>query len=103
MAEGMTSTEERLAAQYVSVLGFVSRCAQAINEGNWAYLDDKVGQLDRATHTLAKTTSDIWEKVHAGGPPPRAEVVRAAVESWGRHYRAGRLLHPDELAGEGGR
>ncbi len=37
----LTNTEIRLAEQYVSVLDFVSRCAQAVEEGNWYYLLDK--------------------------------------------------------------
>ena len=39
----LTDVEVRLAEQYVSVLDFVSRCAQAIDGGDWFYLHDKAG------------------------------------------------------------
>jgi len=48
MAEDLTSMETRLAERYVSVLDFVSRCALAVDEGNWHYLWDKAGQLAHA-------------------------------------------------------
>ena len=33
----------RLVEQYVSVLDYISRCAQAIDHGDWFYLHDKAG------------------------------------------------------------
>src|SRR6266540_1412644 len=91
---GATGAEIRLADPYVRVLDFVSRCAQAIDTGNWHYLADKAGQLEDAAGGLARVAPETWEQVSAGGPQPRAEVIRAEVAYQGRHYRAGRLLHP---------
>jgi hypothetical protein len=92
----LTDTEIRLAEQYVSVLDFVSRCAQAIDGGDWFYLYDKAGQLEDAAGRLAKIAGETWHEIDAGKPRPRAEAMRAAVAWFGRHYRAARLLHPME-------
>ena len=91
---GPTDAEIFLVEQYVRVLDFVSRCAQAIDSGNWHYLWAKTAQLQDATADLARIADRTWEQVSAGGPRPRTEVVRAEVAHQGRHYRAGRLLHP---------
>ena len=92
----LTDAEVRLAEQYVSVLDFVSRCAQAIDGGDWFYLYDKAGQLEDAAGRLAKLTGETWQEISAGKPRPRTESIRAAVAYFGRHYRAARLLHPAE-------
>ena len=98
----LTDAEVRLAEQYVSVLDFVSRCAQAIDEGNWFYLYDKAGQLAYAAERLVEITGETWQAISAGTPRPRTQAIRAAVAHFGRHYRAARLLHPAEQAREGG-
>ena len=85
-----TDAEIRLVEQYVRVLDFVSRCAQAIDHGDWFYLYDKAAQLQDATSGLARVTRQTREQVSAGGPRPRTELVRTAVAYHGRHYRAGR-------------
>src|SRR6266540_5620871 len=100
---GATGAEIRLAEQYVRVLDFVSRCAQAIDGGNWHYLWAKTTQLQDATADLARIADRTWEQVSAGGPRPRAEVVRAEVAYQGRHYLAGRLLHPTDPTPPGGK
>jgi hypothetical protein len=91
-----TDAEIRLIEQYVRVLDFISRCAQAIEGGDWFYLYDKAGQLQDATSGLARVAGETWEQVSAGGPRPRPEVVRAEVVQHSRHYHAGRLLHPEQ-------
>ncbi len=98
----LTSTEVRLAEQYVRVLDFVSRCAQAIDHGDWFYLYDKASELEEVTGRLARVAGETWEEISAGKPRPRTEAVRAAVAQFGRHYRAARLLHPIEPGREGG-
>jgi hypothetical protein len=98
----LTDAEVRLAEQYVSVLDFVSRCAQAIDAGDWFYLHDKAGQLEDAAGRLAKLTGETWQEIRAGKPRPRTEAMRAAVTYFGRHYRAARLLHPAERRRKGG-
>jgi hypothetical protein len=84
----LTPQEERIVDRYVSVLDFLSRCAQAIDEGTTSYLWDKTGQLLGAVQRLKE------ELDQSGGKPRvRREVVATAVRQHARHYRAGRLLH----------
>jgi hypothetical protein len=97
-----TDAEVRLVEQYVRVLDFTSRCAQAIEGGNWHYLAGKAAQLQDAASGLARVANRTWGEVCDGQPRPRAEVVRAEVAHQGRHYRAGRLLHPDQPTSPGG-
>jgi hypothetical protein len=98
----ISDAEVRLAEQYVSVLDFVSRCAQAVDAGNWHCLREKARQLEYAAERLTDIATETWKEIDAGGPRPRTEAVRAAVAYFGRHYRAARLLHPAEPHGEGG-
>src|SRR5262245_46329527 len=98
----LTNTEVRLAEQYVRVLDFVSRCAQAIDHGDWFYLYDKAGELQGAAGQLARVAGQTWQQISAGKPRPRTEAMRAAVAQLGRPYRAGRLLHPLEPDRQGG-
>jgi hypothetical protein len=86
----LTPTEVRLVEQYVSVLDYLSRCAQAINHGDWFYLYDKAGTLAEQAERLAKLAREAYDAPRR----PRKEAVRAAVAWFGRHYRAARLLHP---------
>ncbi len=98
----LTNAEVRLAEQYVSVLDFVSRCAQAIDTGDWFYLSDKASELEEVAGRLARVTGQTWDEIKAGKPQPRTEAMRMAVAQFGRHYRAGRLLHPLDPGREGG-
>jgi hypothetical protein len=98
----LTNTEIRLAKQYVSVLDFVSRCAQAIDHGDWFYLYDKTSELEDVAGRLAKVAGETWDEIGAGKPEPRTQAMHAAVAHYGRHYRAARLLHPLEPGREGG-
>jgi hypothetical protein len=99
---GPTDAEIRLAEQYVRVLDFVSRCAQAIDTGNWHYLTDKAGQLEHAAGSLHDVARETWREIDASGPRSRTAVVRAEVAHQGRHYLAGRLLHPIQPTPPGG-
>ncbi len=98
----LTNTEVRLAEQYVRVLDFVSRCAQAIDHGDWFYLYDKASELQDAASRLARVAGETWDEIKAGKPRLRPEAMRMAVAQFGRHYRAARLLHPLEPGREGG-
>jgi hypothetical protein len=93
MADDLTSIEVRLAEQYIWVLDLVSRCALAVDQGNWHYLWDKAHQLNNAAGRLAAVASEAAQA--SGRERPRKGAVAAAVARWGRHYRAGRLLHPE--------
>jgi hypothetical protein len=98
----LTGTETRLVERYVWVLDLVSRCAQGLDGGDWYYLADKAGDLAYRAERLAEVAAEIAQAVRDGRPGrPRAQVVRAAVAIRGRHYRAGRLLHPDRNHHEG--
>jgi hypothetical protein len=93
--KGLTNTEVRLVELYVSVLDYVSRCAQAIDHGDWFYLHDKAGYLADQAQRL----SEIAREAYDAPRRPRVQAVRAAVAWFGRHYRATRLLHPDQPRG----
>jgi hypothetical protein len=91
----LTPTEARLVEQYVSVLDYVSRCAQAIDHGDWFYLHDKAGHLAEQAQRLSAIAREAYDAPRR----PRGPAVRAAVAWHGRHYRAARLLHPDQPRG----
>jgi hypothetical protein len=88
--KGLTTTEVRLVEQYVSVLDYVSRCAQAIDHGDWFYLYDKASTLAEEAERLAGLAREAYDAPRR----PRKQAVRTAVAWFGRHYRAARLLHP---------
>jgi hypothetical protein len=92
---GLTPTELRLVERYVWVLDLMSRCAQGLDTGDWYYLWDKAGDLERRAGELAEVAGEIAKAVSDGRRRRRAQVIRAAVAHYGRHYRAGRLLHPE--------
>jgi hypothetical protein len=100
----LTTIETRLVERYVAVLDYVSRCAQAIDGGDWFYLLDKARQLEYQAERLTDVAQEVWRDIQAEQPMPRTQAVRTAVAFHGRHYRAGRLLHPAEPrhAGEAG-
>jgi hypothetical protein len=95
---GLTPAELRLVEEYVWVLDFVSRCALGIERGDWFYLYDKAGELQRAGGRLAELSYAAYQ-ASTEGRGPRREAVRVAVAWHGRHYRAGRLLHPTTRRG----
>jgi hypothetical protein len=92
---GLTSLETRLIEQYVSVLDYVSRCAQAIDGGNWHYLGDKAHALAHAAARLDQVADEALAAARQRRGP-RPETVGRGVAVHGRHYRAARLLHPDQ-------
>jgi hypothetical protein len=91
----LTGTEVRLVEQYLRVLDFVSRCAQAVDTDDWSYLLDKVRQLEYAAEHLTDVAQTHWQAIEQGRRPRRGAIA-AAVAAGGRHYRAARLLHPTE-------
>jgi hypothetical protein len=95
----LTTAEVRLVEQYVSVLDYLSRCAQAIDGGDWYYLADKAASLAFQAERLAAITAEVEQTARRSGRWPRPEAIRAAVAHHGRHYRAARLLHPDQRRG----
>jgi hypothetical protein len=94
----LTGTEVRLVEQYLRVLDFVSRCAQAVDGDDWCYLLDKARQLHYAAEHLTDAAQAHWKAIE-GGRQPRRGAIAAAVAVHGRHYRAARLLHPASRRG----
>jgi hypothetical protein len=91
----LTPAELRLVEEYVWVLDFMSCCGLGIDRGDWFYLYDKAGELAAAAERLSEVAHEVYQ-AYTQGHGPRPEVVCAAVAWHGRHYRAGRLLHPTE-------
>ena len=100
---GLTPAELRLVEEYVWVLDFVSRCALGIDRGDWFYLYDKAGELQQAAGRLATLAHQAYqahtETIDRQRRLPRRGAIAAAVAWHGRHYRAGRLLHPTKPKG----
>jgi hypothetical protein len=97
--KGLTTTEVRLVEQYVGVLDYLSRCAQAVEGDDWFYLYDKSAELALRAERLAEVAAELWRTIDRQRRLPRRGVIAAAVAWHGRHYRAGRLLHPAEPRG----
>jgi hypothetical protein len=97
--KGLTTTEVRLVEQYVGVLDYVSRCAQAVEGDDWFYLYDKSAELAVRAERLAEVAAELWRSIDRQRRLPRRGAIAAAVAWHGRHYRAGRLLHPAEPRG----
>ena len=68
----LTPIEVRLVEQYVSVLDYLSRCAQAIDHGDWFYLYDEADTL--AEH--AERLSTLARAAYDAPRRPRTEAVR---------------------------
>jgi hypothetical protein len=92
----LTTSEVRLVEQYVGVLDYVSRCAQAVEREDWFYLYDKTAELAVRAERLAETAADLWRTIDTQRRRPPRGAIAAAVTRHGSHYRAGRLLHPAE-------
>ena len=97
--KGLTPTEVRLVEQHVGVLDYVSRYAQAIEGDDWFYLYDKSAELAVRAEQLAETAAELWRTIDRQRRVPHRGAIAAAVAWHGRHYRAGRLLHPAEPRG----
>jgi hypothetical protein len=95
----LTTTEVHLVEQSVSVLDYLSRCAEAIDGGDWHYLVDKAASLAFQAERLAAITAEVEQDGRRSGRWPRPQAICAAMARHGRHYRAARLLHPDQRRG----
>ena len=97
----LTTAEVRLVEQYVAVLDYLSRCAQAVEGDDWFYLYNKSAELAVRAERLAQVTAEFSRSIERQRRLPRRGAIAAAVAWQGRHYRAARLLHP--LDGKGQR
>jgi len=81
--ERLTEVEARLAERHVGLLDLVSRCAQAVERGDWFYLCDKATALEVAAGGLAEAAGKAYAAWYADRGAVRAQVVRAAVAHQG--------------------
>jgi hypothetical protein len=96
----LSAAEARLVEQYVAVLDYVSRCAQAVEGDDWFYLYNKSAELAVRAERLAEGVAEFSRSIERQRRLPRRGAIAAAVASQGRHYRAGRLLHPVNTKGQ---
>jgi hypothetical protein len=85
-----TPDEVRLAERYLSVLADVSRCAEAVRDGDWRRLADTADDLCRRAALLAEAVG----KLEHADTAPRGDVVINMVGSGNGSSPAARLLHP---------
>ena len=90
----LTTSEARLVQEYVSVLDYLSRCAQAVEREDWFYLYDKSAELAVRAQRLAELAAELWRTIDTQRRLPRRGAIGAAVAWHGRHSRAARLLRP---------
>jgi hypothetical protein len=91
-----TPDEGKLAQTYAETMDFVSRCAQALADGDWHYLSDKTGQLRMRVEELEQA-ADAAAALERTPQSPRRDVVLAEVIRRGRNYRAVALLHSSAI------
>lgn len=85
--------ETRIAEDMTSVLDFLSRIRQGLDEGNWHYARDKIYEFVRAAERLgAALDAELGERRPAHRARPR--FVHTAIAQFARHYWAGRVLYP---------
>jgi hypothetical protein len=91
--------ELRIAEDMTSVLDFVSRVKQGVDEGNWHYVFDKAGELARAAQRL-KDAAEYEIDRKPKDPPARPKAIVATVTRDARHYVAGRALYPAPVSAD---
>ena len=84
-----TPAEARIAERYLVVLADISRCANAVRDGEWRHLADAAEDLCRRAALLAETAG----KLAGGEAEPRADVVVNMVVSASDAPQVARLLH----------
>ena len=84
-----TMDELRIAESYQRVLDQLSRCAQAVRDGDWHHLAAVAGDLSRGAVHLGMAAGELRDP----GTGPRAEVVLDMVASR-NGSPAARALHP---------
>ena len=85
-----TPDEARIAERYLAVLADISRCAQAVRDGNWPHLAETADDLCRRAALLAEAAGKLTHTE----PGPRGDVVAKLVASHHDSPPAARLLHP---------
>ena len=88
-----TPDEVRIAERYLSVLADVSRCADAVRNGDWQQLASTADDLCRRAALLAEAAGKI-EHVEPAGTAPSGDAVVSLIMSRRDSSPAARLLHP---------
>jgi hypothetical protein len=65
----LTNPEIRLVEQYVGVLDYLSRCAQAIDTDDWWYLLAKTAELQRRVAWLHEAADELRQAIDRGQQP----------------------------------
>lgn len=95
----MSDRTQHVAEDLASIVDYLSRVMQAVEEGNVHYLHDKAGQLANAARRL---------QLDLSAPPKQGEYtlpvdpnvrfdparVQQLVQRYASHYRTGRELYP---------
>jgi hypothetical protein len=89
-----SSDEQRIAERYLHVLNHLSRCADAVRNGDWDNLDTFARTLARSADQLADA---VHEQLDPATSPHAAVVVDIVVERSG-DCEVARLLHPHRPA-----
>jgi hypothetical protein len=85
-----TPDEIRIAERYRAVLADISRCAQAVRDGDWPELADTADDLCRRAALLAEAAG----KLSHTEPSPRGDVVATLVATHRDAPPAAQVLHP---------
>lgn len=87
--------ELRIAEDMTSILDYLSRLMQGINNGDWHYVYDKANELARTAH-LPKDAAG-YEIEHQQTKPretARPQAIIATITRDARHHITGRTLYP---------
>jgi hypothetical protein len=85
-----TPDEARIAERYLAVLADISRCAEAVRDGDWSHLADTADDLCRRAALLAEATGKLKHTELS----PRGDVVAKLISPHHDSPPAARLLHP---------
>ncbi|MEU5048879.1 hypothetical protein [Streptomyces sp. NPDC021096] len=89
-----TAEEERLAEDYVTVLGSLSAMEQALREGAWHRLRDEVDQLMSAAEDMWAGLPAPEEDGESTADEPDSDKIRQLVAVYAQPYAVGRALYP---------
>ncbi|MEX2980649.1 hypothetical protein [Streptomyces sp. C36] len=94
-----SAEEERLAEDYVTILGTVSAMDQAVREGDWRRAREEADQLMSAAEEMWSALSEPDAYDGTDDSPVEADPlkVRQLVAVYARPHEVGRALYPADL------
>ncbi|MFD8995520.1 hypothetical protein [Streptomyces abikoensis] len=97
-----TPEEERLAEDYVTILGSLSAMEQAVREGAWHRLREEADELMSAAEEMWAGLPGADEEgvpVRAAHVPSQADSskIRQLIAVYAQPYALGRVLYPTSL------